>query len=196
MPVPNFSPGEVLTAGAMDSIGLWKVASASFSGITTGAPLDVNSVFSSDYTNYLLLLRCAQTVANGSTVIRMRTVAAQENGSVYNYGWGGAYVSSGPAFNFGGYALSNPFTPDNAFFSGISAGTGYTGSARLEIMSPNVARATRFIGQAFTDYTGLYYNVSLSGAGEVATLTQYTGFRLFPVSGTISGEYTLYGYNK
>jgi hypothetical protein len=199
MPVPDFSPGEVLTAAAMDRIGLWEVASASFSGITTASPLDVNSVFSGDFTNYRLVVRIAVTGADNSSIcLRMRTVAAQENGAVYNYGWGGSYVQSGPVFQWGGYALTNPFTPDTFFFAGTTPGIGYSGQATIDIFSPNVARQTRFIGQGWTDYTGANYNVMLHGGGEVGTSTAYTGFRIFPstASGSYTGEYTLYGYNK
>jgi hypothetical protein len=195
MPVPNFSPGEVLTAGAMDSIGMWKVASATFSGITTGAPLDVNSVFSSDYTNYVLHVRAAATVANANCFIRMRTVAAQESGTVYSYGLSGTWVSAGPVYSSGGYATTNPFAPDTSLFIG-PAGTGYSITSRIDIFSPNATRQTRFHAQLWSEYSGTFYNVALSGTGEVATSTAYTGFRLFPQAGTISGEYTLYGYNK
>jgi hypothetical protein len=194
MPVPDFSPGEVLTAAAMDKIGLWEVASASFSGITTGAPLDVNSVFSSDYTNYLLTFRASATVANAIVQLRMRTVAAQEAGAVYNFGWNGQWVSAGPVYSEGAFSTANPFAPETGFFSGITAGNGYSGTSRVEIYSPNATRATRITGQSYNDYTGTFYNVVLAGSGEVSTNTAYTGFRIFPVAGTISGEYTLYGY--
>lgn len=179
---------------AVGNSGLVYIAGASFSGITSGAPLDVNSVFSSTYTNYVLVLRVSQTVANGSSLLRMRTVAAQESSSVYNHGWGGGYVSSVPAYNWDGFSFSNPFSPDNYFYLGMSPGVGYSSTCRLEIMSPNVARTTRFTGQAYTDYTGTWYNTSLAGSGEVGTSTQYTGFRFYPAAGTASGEYTIYGY--
>jgi hypothetical protein len=194
MPVPNFDPGEVLTAAAMDAVGLWKIASASFSGITTGAPLDVNNVFSSDYPSYVLHFRASATVANAIVQLRMRTVAAQEAGAVYNFGWNGQWVSAGPVYNEGAFSTANPFAPETAFYSGISAGNGYSGSSRIEIYSPNATRQTRITGQSYADYTGAFYNVVLAGSGEVSTSTAYTGFRIYPVAGTIAGEYTLYGY--
>jgi hypothetical protein len=68
MPVPDFSPGEVLTAAAMDSIGLWKITPTSVSG--TGASLSgsnvvvtsggsnftVNGAFNSNFRNYKVLI--------------------------------------------------------------------------------------------------------------------------------------------
>lgn len=199
MTFPTFTVGETLRAADMNAVGMWKVASASFSGITTGAPLDVNSVFSSDYTNYRLVVRIAVTGANNSSLcLRMRTVAAQENGAVYNYGWGGSYVQAGPVFQWGGYSISSPFAPDTFFFAGTTPGIGYSGQATIDIFSPNVARETRFIGQGWTDYTGTNYNVMLHGGGQIGTSSVYTGFRIFPstATGSYTGEYTLYGYNK
>jgi hypothetical protein len=197
MTFPTFTVGETLRAADMNAVGMWRVAGASFSGITTGAPLDVNNVFSSDYTNYRLIIRVAVTGQNNSSLcLRMRTVAAQENSAVYNYGWGGSFVQPGPTFGWAGYSVTNPFTPDTFFFAGTTPGIGYSGQAVVDILSPNATRQTRFVGQGFTDYTGANYNVMIHGGGEVGTSTAYTGFRIFPstASGSYTGEYALYGY--
>jgi hypothetical protein len=52
MPVPDFSPGEVLTAAAMDSIGLWLVKTVTIGSAVTSVP--VADAFSSTYDNYLI----------------------------------------------------------------------------------------------------------------------------------------------
>ena len=151
-------------------------------------------MFGSTYTNYVLVLRVSQTVANGSMVMRMRTVSTLESGTNYNFGWVGSYVGAGPTYNYTGFSITNPFSPDTSFYTGISAGIGYSGQSRLEIMSPNQARETRILGQGYSNYSGTYYNVAIHGTGEVTTNTVYTGFRLYPSAGTSSGEYQLYGY--
>jgi hypothetical protein len=198
MAIKTFTTGEVLTAADTNTYlansGLVYIAGATFSGITTGAPLDVNSVFSSTYTNYVLILRTSQTVANGAFQLRMRTVAAQDASAGYDYGWGGSWVATGPTYNFGAYSSTNPFAPDTSFWTGMAAANGYTATSRIDIMSPNAARETRILGQGYTNYQGTYYNVALTGSGNLGSSTQYTGFRIFPVSGTSSGEYQLYGY--
>jgi hypothetical protein len=188
-----------LAQAVNDKIGLIKIASAGFTGVTTGAPLDVNGVFSSLFTNYRLVVRASVTGANNSSLcLRMRTATTQENGAVHNYGWGGSYVQPGPVFGWGGYSVTNPFTPDTFFFAGITPGIGYSGQASIDIFSPNAPRQTRFLGQGYTDYTGANYNVMIHGGGEVGTSTVYTGFRIFPstAAGVYTGEYTLYGYTK
>lgn len=198
MAIKTFSDGVSLPASDINTFltnsGLVYIAGASFSSVTSGAPLDVNSVFSSTYTNYLLVLRVSQTVATGSTVFRMRTAGAADSGAIYSYAWGGTFIGVGPVYNFAGYATTNPFSPATEMFTGIAAGAGYSGTARIDIQSPNVARGTRMLGQAYTDYSGTYYNTALTAGGEVSSVTQYTGFRLYPTAGTASGEYALYGY--
>lgn len=172
---------------------LQKITSGTFSGLTSGSPLDVNSVFSSEFTNYLVNLRVSQSSTTGSTVIRMRTASSLESSAVYNYSWGGSYVAAGPGYNWNLYSTTNPFSPDTLFWTGMTPASGYSATSRIEIHSPNVARETRFIGQGFTNWTGTYYNVAVSGTGEVGTATQYTGFRLYPTAGSITGEYFVYG---
>lgn len=69
MPVPDFSPGEILTAAAMDSVGLWRIttctvsstggtaATASNGVITVGTgntTVTINNAFSADYDNYFI----------------------------------------------------------------------------------------------------------------------------------------------
>jgi hypothetical protein len=197
-PVANGASNiEDLARAVNDKMGLFKIANGTFSGITTGAPLDVNGVFSSLYTNYVLHLRSATTSgATASVNVRMRTALAQEAGSVYNFAHAGSWVNSGPVFQFGQFSVTNPFTPETSFWTGINAGLTYSGSSRIDIFSPNVARQTRFMSQSWVDYDGARYNVAMSATGEVGTNTQYTGFRLFPQAGTISGEYILYGYRN
>jgi hypothetical protein len=65
MPVPDFSPGEVLTAAAMDSIGLWKVTTATVSGQPT---LTVDNCFSANYENYRIVINMTG-VSNGNTLL-------------------------------------------------------------------------------------------------------------------------------
>jgi len=154
----------------------------------------VNSVFNSTYTNYVLHLRASATVANAIVQMRMRTVATQEAAAAYNYANGGSWVTAGPTYNWASFSSTSPFAPDTAFWTGIYAGNGYSGSSRIDIFSPNVARVTRIMLQSYNDYDGTRYNVSMSGTGDLQTTTQYTGFRFYPVAGTIAGEYTLYGY--
>ena len=179
---------------AVGNSGLVYVAGGTFSGVTSASPLDINSVFSSTYRNYVLLLRVEQTVTNGAFLLRMRTVSTLETGAIYNHGFGGTYITAGPTYVWNAYSFSSPVTPDTYFYSGLSPASGYGSSGKIEIMSPQEARATRYLAQSWTPNAGSQSNVNLSGSGSVENTTQYTGLRLYPNNGTSSGEYQVYGY--
>jgi hypothetical protein len=68
MPVPDFSPGEVLTAAAMDSIGLWKVTTATVSAQPT---LTVDNCFSANYANYRVIISMNGVSNNNSLNMRL-----------------------------------------------------------------------------------------------------------------------------
>lgn len=192
----NGSSWQQVSGGtAVGNSGLVYVAGGTFSGINAAAPLDVNGVFSSLYTNYRIYIRASCTVANAVGVaMRMRTASTIQSSALYNFGWGGHYIGSGPSYNWAGYAVANPFSPEQSFFLGGAPGNGYSSTIQFDLYSPNVARQTRFTGQAYTDYTGTYYTTSLSGSGELSDSSSYTGFRLWSYAGTIAGEYVIYGY--
>ena len=170
---------------------------AGTASVTTSAPLDLLSVFTSEFRNYLLIIHAEQYTAN--TAVEMRLISGTntiETGAVYNNKLGGYYVASGPVYYWAGYSATNPFAPGTAWFSGmpISSG-GYSANARIDILNPNVLnQETRYFVQSYSDYTGTYYDVSLSGGGHVGTATQYTGLRILTSAGTTDINYKLYGY--
>jgi hypothetical protein len=106
MPVPDFSPGEVLTAAAMDSIGLWLVKTQ-----TVGAGVSsviVTDAFSATYDNYLVVGNNIQFSAlNDSVFLQMRVGSTTANTSYFyalgywTYGGAAAVAASnnGPSFN-------------------------------------------------------------------------------------------------
>jgi hypothetical protein len=170
---------------------------AGTASVTTSAPLDLLSVFTSEFRNYLLILHAEQTVAN--TNVEMRLISGTntiETGAYYNNKLGGYYVASGPVYYWAGYSATNPFSPSTVWFTGMAIGSGgYSANARIDIMNPNIAdQETRYFVQSYADWTGTYYDVSLSGGGHLATGTQYTGLRIMTSGGTTALTYKLYGY--
>ena len=85
MPVPDFSPGEVLTASAMDSIGMWRVGGGTF---TNAASFDVTG-FTSTYTNFRLVMNVGRASGAGGAAIagRARTVSSEYNTNYFGAGW-------------------------------------------------------------------------------------------------------------
>lgn len=195
MGYPVFVLGDKWEPSDANAIGLWRIANATFTGITSGAPLDVTSVFSSDYDNYKIIIRSNQTVATGNNRFRMRTASTVETAGLYNYATYGSWVAAGPTYNFNNFATTNPFAPDTAFYFG-GVGNGYSVTATYDIFSPNETRNTRISGSFYLDYSGSVYNVAMQSVGELQTSTAYTGIRIYPDSGSMAGEYWIYGYRN
>ena len=180
MPVPDFSPGEVLTAAAMDSISGWLVGSGTLS-LTTSAT-NVTGVFSSTYKNYRVLLNI--TARSTSNRFDMRYIAGTTPTSA-NYYQGG--IASDFASNTTLYFQRS--NNDDRFF--FDAGTG-TGSYSLDVFVPNVATPTRHLGEAVGTSQGYGFNIGGVQTGSIA----FTGFQLFTSTGTMTVEYQVFGYRN
>jgi hypothetical protein len=176
MPVPDFSPGEVLTAAAMDSIGLWLVKSQTIGTGVSSVP--VTDAFSANYDNYLITV--AGGVASTSTVLNLQ-LGATTSGYQYQFNYG---TFSATPLAAGGTSLSSIQYLGSADTTGLSAS--------ISVQSPFLAKQTRVSaegGRAGT-YSG---NVT----GYVPNTTSYTGFTLLPDSGILTGgTIRVYGYRN
>ena len=197
MPVPDFAPGEVLTAAAMDSIGLWRITptvsgtgmsvSGSEAVMTNVASGEIRSVFSSSYRHYKVIIQ--HSVSTGLDIyIRMLSgTNTEENGTVYRWAATGWYAA--------GLPFNDQSTGANALFIGPStlsdAGTAFR---TLEVLGPNVAGRTWWTGNLGFEWTSneVYLRTI---AGEVDTATQYTGFKIYTSTGNMTGTIKVYGYN-
>ena len=178
MPVPDFSPGEVLTAAAMDSIGLWLVKTQTVgSGV---ASVSVTNAFSANYDNYLITL-------NGGVGSTADALRLQLTGSTTGYyaAWNGIIYSNGNANN----------GTDNGTAS-WTAGAHYTEGSALNATLFNPFLAVR---------TGVYFSrvdfrttgASAVGSGFHNVSASYTGFTLIPGASTMTGgTIRVYGYRN
>ena len=187
------SNNTVLTADSAEATGLkWAAASAgaltlisstSFSGSSAH---NVNDVFSTTYQNYLVQLNMDGASATGYQQLRLRVSGADNTTS--NYFWSGIYNTSNastPAGEAGASASS--------FTIAYLESTGTTGMA-FNISNPfetKVTSYTNVMGRTSGTVSVLYYN-----GGAFNTTTSFTGFTLFPASGTITGKVRVYGYNN
>jgi len=176
MPVPDFSPGEVLTAAAMDSIGLWLVKTQTLSTGSTA----VTNVFSSDYDSYFVAISFGVTSAGGR-------ISLQLNGTTgANYFTAGSFVAYG-------VTTVNPLATSGAGESSWYWGESNTGGYAVTswINGPNLASKTFFTSDWMSN--GLNGNVG----GVENTNNVHTGFTLSLASGTFtSGTVRVYGARK
>jgi hypothetical protein len=176
MPVPDFSPGEVLTASAMDSIGLWLVKTVTVGNGVSSVP--VTGAFSADYDNYRI-------VYSGGTASATNALALQLSGSATAYNGNLAYL---------GYTG----TPGNVPQSNNSSWQ-YTGSTlangnamALDLIGPFLTKPTWCIAAGYADSANCgtfngFHNVS----------TSYSAFNILTIGGSISGgTIRVYGYRN
>jgi hypothetical protein len=179
MPVPDFSPGEVLTSSAMDSIGLWLVKTQTIgAGVTS---VTVTDAFSNTYDNYKIMISGGVASSSGEMNIRL-----------------GATTS--------GYHVQFVFTAWNNTVSSDSSKTqdkfAYVGSATtsnliadITVLSPNLAKNTRVSAPSTGDGTSYVGNMS----GLLPNSTQYTDFTIFISNATptmTGGTIRVYGYRN
>jgi hypothetical protein len=196
----TFTAGQVLTAEQLTTLqsnsGLTPMTPSSVSGtnvtlvgntttIAAGTTASINGVFTSSYTNYLVVYNL--TVA--STFMRMQLKTAGADIST-NYGLTMAYITD----NSTAWAWLNAGAVSwNATNWLISNGvSGVYG--QIMVFNPNLAANTWMDGSA-TAFTSTNSS-KLTFGGRNAGTDQATGLTFFPSSGTFTGTVNVYGYRK
>lgn len=173
MPVPDFSPGEVWTAQAADSIGLWLVKTQT---VGTGvSSVTVTDAFSADYDNYLITYR-GDTAGVGE-VLRLQlgsTTTGYYGNLIYANYLGGTPASVGDSND-------NNFTHVGGGTSGVTA-------MSVKVFSPFETRET-YIS------TDMYVDAGNAGSyrGILDNTTSYTAFTIIAVSAITGGTIRVYG---
>lgn len=177
MPVPDFSPGEVLTAAAMDSIGLWLVKSQT---IGTGvSSVTVTDAFSTKYDNYRITITKAGASASVSMCLNYGTSAVSYFG-----------IETYTQYSAGTITVANN-NNDTKQFIGLTDASAASYNSSFDVFSPFLASPTQLTGQ----YYGRGFIGYFGGSHEVSN--SYTSFKLFNESGTLTGgTITVYGYRK
>jgi hypothetical protein len=176
MPVPDFSPGEVLTAAAMDSIGLWLVKTQTIgAGVASVA---VTGAFNSDYENYKIVISGGASSTDIGILFQLGATTT---------GYYGTYI-------FSPYALTtvSGFNTNNGPNWSVGSATADGIQVNIDLLSPNLAKRTSFSG---------FNQNSLTNAGPltgyIANATAYTGFTIIATSGSLTGgTIRVYGYRN
>jgi len=176
MPVPDFSPGEVLTAAAMDSIGLWLVKTQTIgSGVATQ---EVTSCFSADYENYLVTVSGGTNSTNSSLNFRLGTTAT-------GYRWTYAYTSFNNSVQGAG-----TLNDTSVFYVGFANTNGLT--AKIDVTAPFLSTSTLITGDG-----GSVGSFAGHVVGVEPNSTSFTGLTIVAGSGTMTGgTIRVYGYRK
>ena len=171
-----------ITWGTAPTGGLTYITGAAFSAVSSvSAP---NSTFTSTYTNYLLLVDVSTASTNNQTLLRWRASGTDTTSANY-------------------YTQSNDSAGGTASQINVAAGTShriatlnpagtFAQGVAMTIFAPQLARATVHVGQS---YDGGLAKISNFG-GTINLTTQYDAFTLLTNTGTITGNYRVYGYQN
>jgi hypothetical protein len=157
------------------------IAETAFTGASS---VSVNSCFTSTYTNYKLVLNV--TTASNSIGLRMRASGTDSSASYYSVNYD-MYSSNA--------AISQTVVQQNTTSFLVAGDRSQT---MAEIFNPQLAQVTAFAVAGIqlepTTPRAQSTNSNYKGLHNVATA--YDGFTIFPLTGTMTGTYTLYGYAK
>jgi hypothetical protein len=184
----------VLTADSAEATGLkWATASAgALTKITSGtfsnvATVDIDSVFSSTYKNYMAVLRTTAATETDDLQLQYRIAGpstittATYYGSLYQYSRFNALVTGG-------------YSPANQATLAVNAGTASGNSRTMVTMyfsNVGVSSDNNAFWGTGNDISGA--QAAFNIAGMQFGVQTVTGFRLKSSSTNISGDYAVYG---
>lgn len=180
--VPLIPATIALSGGAATTNSNYVISFTNVTGIS------LNSVFSSLYTNYDIIIQGVYgSIDNASPGFRYRANGVDNASSQY-YMAGSAYQNSnGGVSSWGtgvgaGYDLGRWRT---------SSSTG--SSERFTIFGPAISgKQTQIYGGGFWENSSSPYGFTIGGV--VNNISAYDGFTLFPSQGTMSGTIQVYGW--
>jgi hypothetical protein len=197
MPVPDFAPGEILTAAAMDAIGLWRITTCTVSSVggtaatasngvitigTGNTSVTVSNAFSSNYDNYLITVQSGSSSATTNLRLAIGSVNSGYSVSVLYTAWSNTPtpLATG-ALNASSWTIAGSCDPDGLYMW-------------LNVSNPFLTKRTAIHGA----YVGVDTDrVGGSISGFVTDATSQTAFTISPDTGTITGgTIRVYGYRN
>jgi hypothetical protein len=151
---------------------------------TVGTNLSLNGVFSSTYTNYLVVFSSTQSTT-GTMSVRFRA-SGSDTSTNYYYNIVDYYSNSATVDLGQGNGTSSILLYDNSVIE-----TGFN----LNILNPNASRKTLLSGQYENWQSTPRQQVGLS-FGTQSDTTAFDGITFLPSAGTMTGTVSVYGLAK
>ncbi len=164
--------------------GLTLLNTTSFSGVSSQS---INDVFSTTYDNYRVLVKLTAMSSTGDFQFRYRVSSADNTTSNYNML---RQRSNAAAVN-----TNQDTSLSYLLLAAFHSTTGVKNCA-MDIMSPFLTENSQitFVGST-ADNVNNQIGVYLTSGG-FNTTTSFTGFTIFPASGTMTGSVSVFGYSK
>ena len=168
------------TVFGLPSAGISLISTTTLSAV---ASQSVNDVFSATYDNYLIMLGLTGSTTNTDVSMRLRVAGADNSSGNYQRS-----LINQDSTTFTGQRL----TTQTQWAGVANVESGTKSYAQLSIFDPFLAQTTGLITDVIQIPNG---NISQRRAMYGTTVTtSYTGFTIFPTSGTITGTVSVYGY--
>lgn len=153
-----------------------------FTGVTS---ISLNSVFSSSYRDYRLVLNVPTSSATTALSIKFRTAGTDNSNNTYYQYWTIKRISGVIQDNSGG--------PSTSFALTAKSNSNNYGTWTGDIMSPfSTSQSTTATGIAHGGDSTNSYNVFNTVLFDGTT--SFDGFTILSSSGTITGTLSIYGY--
>ena len=156
--------------------GLTYVGGATFSA---SSAVNVNDVFSATYANYLIVLN---NTASADSQGRMRLRVSGSDNTTNNYSSRSVKLSTvvESLTNYGDYWNLGVFFTPGAY-------------STVYVYNPQIATRTGYLFETADMYNESNDVTRSLGGGIFKADTQFTGFTIYPGSGTITGTVRVYG---
>ena len=194
--MPGTIPIASIVADSAEATGLkWAAASSgavvfinrtTFSGSTT---VNIDSLFSNTYENYLIRVQNYGSADNVPTQFRGRYSGSTYSGSQYNFAYLGCNYAGAGANSYRGNGITEFNLPSN--------NQDTSTPKPLNAFDINLYRdsSSNYLYYSLTG-NAYYGGIAWSGGGVVASSQTWTGLSFFASSGTITGQVSVYGMVK
>ena len=187
MPLTTYTAGEVLTAASLNANFAFAaqgglVVVKAETAFTTASSFFADDVFTSTFSNYLMLLDFTQTDGAGVVSLRYRAAGASNTTSNYRFQNNIFLTSLGATRNTVGASAATIIPQDGDL--------GMSGF--IQIAQPQLAAKTQTKHQ-FSNEGGTSTRLGSSGFGLT---TQFDGIEILISLGTFTGFYSIFGYAK
>jgi hypothetical protein len=189
-PVANGAQNVQDLAEAVDTkTGLWKIQSGSFTTVSAGSPLVLDNVLSTNFPHYRIVISWTQATAGGWLNMRGRNIGGVISTATYDNQGIDQYLTNVLASGgLGGTAWSSlAYNYNLGFWSYFTA----------DITFATVNQPTFLQGRGGTKRTGgggaFVFARETHGIQDASTV--WTGLNIYPDGGSMTGSYSLYGYN-
>jgi hypothetical protein len=170
----------------MNAVGLWRVGGGALSTATT----NFAGVFTSDYTNYRIVIDQPATSAAADFYLKFLFASTGLATTAGNYYWAYRGLTSG-----GGSADTSNSGNTVGYLGWSSPGTGGEGGLSFDIYQPQLAKKTGVVGNTISLGAGVY--TTRAGGFAWDANDQFSGFQIISASAaTLTGNVSIYGYRK